>query len=179
MAATAPSECRRAHRECRQVLPRRGLHNESLVPSDRSPTASKAQVAMVERPSVYASALVLRTFPTFSLSSCPRASNTLRRGQPAYRCSFALSKRECGCLPAVRLDRLADRSTLHTTLPSNPRSRDCISIPAGRGFQGSPGGDFPAAVYPTVKGGPALACPACPRGGETTPVYSTPRAGVS
>lgn len=52
MAATAPSECRWAHRECRQVLPRRGLHNESLVPSDQSPTASKAQVAMVERPSV-------------------------------------------------------------------------------------------------------------------------------
>ena len=42
------------------MLPRRGLHNESLVPSDRSPTASKAQVAMVERPSVYASALVLK-----------------------------------------------------------------------------------------------------------------------
>ena len=71
MAATAPSECRWAHRECRQVLPRRGLHNESLVPSDRSPTASKAQVAMVERPSVYASALVLKTFPTFPFHLAP------------------------------------------------------------------------------------------------------------
>ncbi len=36
-------------------------------------------------------------FPTFSLSSCTRASNTLRRGQPAYCCSFAWCKRECGC----------------------------------------------------------------------------------